>query len=289
MFNLLCLSTALLLHTVTQGLHDGNGSNAGTDSEPLFTMSLLNTWELSWMSPSSSLLDLDYEEGTGTVRTVSSNTDNLYYFSASDPTVLQGSIDISSRLEWAHGVATTSSGTTQPFIYITDSVYEGDYYRYHNGAWLSYTGNPATEYGMGIEIDESGYLWESCWQGNIFRFAPGSSTFQHYMLEITDVNPEGLTLFPYPGGIGIAIGYQSNKLVEFYLFTSPSTWAFLGSASVPGTFDHCNGLEYVSDRGSFYMLVREFGASGHHSILELSCDIMHLEQDTWGSIKSAFQ
>jgi hypothetical protein len=257
---------------------------SSTDLEPLYTMSLLNTWQLNWISPGYNYYcDLDYHEATETIRTVSSTTDSLYWFSVSDPTVLTGSMYLNLPKP-IQTVATDPVGT-ELYIWVTEGTYEGRYFRYYNGTWSWYTGNPPHEYGMGIEMDEYGFLWESGYGGAVFRFYPASSVYELYYLQITGVYPLGLTLFPYPGGTGIAIGYDTNKIVEFYLYSPPSSWTFLGSASVPGNFDSCRGLEYISDRNSFYMLVK---TSWSYQILELSCDILDLQSDTWGSIKSAF-
>ncbi len=279
------IAIACIVLTGSAGAVDVERSSESSLSEPLYTMTLLNTWQLNWASSTHYYIDLDYFQPTGTIRTVSSDKDSIFSVSAADPTVLTGSMGLSIP-EPIHSVATSPSGTASPYIWVTEGSYEeGRYYRYYNGSWSWYTGNPPHEYGMAIEMDESGYLWESAYGGNVFRFFPASSTYEIYSLQITDDDPKGLTLFPHSGGIGIAIGYETNKTVEFYLYTPPSTWSFLGSASVPGTFDSCCGLEYVSDRGTYYMLVR---TSGSYQILELSCDIMNLELDTWGSIKTVF-
>ena len=180
-------------------------------------------------------------------------------------------------------MATKGSGSTH-WTYVTEGNSEGSYFGYNNGAWMWWTGRPAGVYGMGLDLDTAGYLWEAERFGSVYRYYPGGLA-QQFDLETTDADPKGLTVFPVESGTGVAVGYADNGLVEFYEFTSSSEWEYTGSADLPVSVDFLRGLEYVADSGTFYMLGN---VGSDFFIYELGSDI-GLEAETWGGIKASFE
>lgn len=245
-----------------------------------FTLSLENDWYLAWGS-GIYLTGITHDEGEDRIWLVSPITDKIYRVSPSDPTVVEEAVDIPG--DWGAGIAARGYGADR-YIYLVDGNIPGDYYAYHDGSWIFYSGNPASEYGTGLDAEENGMLWESVHDYGLMRFYPGSSTYTGFDYHTPGAHGSGVTLFPWEDGTGVAVSLHNYDKLEFFVFEPPDSLEFLGDADIPVSVDYCMGLEYVSGRGTFYLIV---SISGLTHLLELGCDVLELRQDTWGSIKTA--
>jgi hypothetical protein len=254
-----------------------------TAADPRFSLTLLYSWELDWAYWMDDLSGLDFNETTGFVWLTSQSEDYLLWVTATDPTEMMGVELLPGGCNLPMDPATTGSGAGR-YIYVNDGV-ATDIFCLHGGSWSVIPGNPAGSDGTGMDLDGAGSLWEADTQGHVLRFVPGGSDPQVFDLQSEYVDPCGLTLFPCEGQTGVAVTYHSQDAVEFYLFAPPTSWEYIGSAQVPGTYDGFYGLEYVSDRDSFYMLAE---VSGDHWILEMGSDVTGMRSDTWAGIKTLF-
>ncbi|OPL18347.1 MAG: hypothetical protein AVO35_05745 [Candidatus Aegiribacteria sp. MLS_C] len=252
------------------------GASAGQS----FTLTVENEWYLGWAS-GIALSGITHDEGEDRIWIVSSTTDKLYRVSPSDPLVVEETIDVPG--DWGSGIAARGYGAER-YIYLVDGNIQGSYYAYHDGSWIFYSGNPASEYGTGLDVEDNGMLWESVHDYGLMRFYPGSSTFTGFEYHTPGATGSGVTLFPWEDGTGVAVSLQNYNKLEFFVFEPPDSLVFLGDADIPVSVDFCSGLEYVSSRATFYLTVR---ISGLMHMLEVGCDVLELRQDTWGSIKTA--
>ncbi|MFO8184240.1 MAG: hypothetical protein R6U39_08710 [Candidatus Aegiribacteria sp.] len=251
------------------------------DSPQQFTLTLENSWYLGWTG-GDNLAEITYESGLDRIWLLGISLDQLYTVPVEDPTIVEDTLDV--PCDSPSGIAVRGTGYSR-YLYLVDSNYQGDYWVYHNDSWLMQTGNPAGEYGTALEVEESGWLWETVHYYGIMRFYPGSGTYQMFDYHTPDESGSGITIFPYAGQTGVAVSYFGYDRVEFYVFDPPDILTFTGDAEIPVEVDCCCGLEYVPERSTFYMPVR---ISGLTHMLELGCDILELRQDTWGGIKSMF-
>jgi hypothetical protein len=278
-----CLLPAFVL-LAAPGLHvPQRPGDSPTVTDPRFSLTLLYAWELDWAYWMDDLSGLDFNETTGFMWLTSQSEDYLLWVTATNPTEMMGVELLPGGCNLPMDPATTGSGAGR-YIYVNDGVATG-IFCLHGGSWSVIPGNPAGSDGMGMDIEGDGHLWESDSQGHVHRFVPGGTEPQVFDLQSEYNDPCGLTLFPCDGQTGVAVAYHSHDEVEFYLFTPPSSWEYLGVAQAPGAFDDCYGIEYVSSRDSFYMLVE---ISGDHWILELGSDVTGMRSDTWGGIKTLF-
>ena len=257
----------------------------GPRPSALYVFDIVNDWELTWAESFYWLSDLAYDPGTGLLWTSTHYGDSLAYFPASDPGMLLGWQDLPDGLiDYPRGIALYGTGAGQ-YKYVTDANFADEYFCYYDGEWITYQDDPAGSQGQGLAVDEEGYLWEASYSGSVYRFTPGGHISWEFEVEGSSYYPKGITLFTHEGNTMVAVSFYFDNEVEFYYFSEPDSWVYDGSASVPYAMDYCEGLEYIPDRGSFYMLVK---ASGTHHMLEMYTDLLGLQPETWGGIKAAF-
>lgn len=271
------------------GNPDGGMVYDDPTEDPLFTATLLNTWQITY---ASNVMGLDHLSlgGTPVIGFCSSIDDKLYFANVADMTEFNSS-DLHPDNTHAFGCTVTPPAMTTT-DWVKEHIYEGLW-----GSWSSYT-NPAGNDSRGITNDgNNGCLW-------LTRTLGSSGSYEQYIGSMTQGVPGSIVWYDISDGLGgdqklsgltdfvlsggntcLAYNIYNSELVHFQEFTG-SGLTYLGYAVLPISFiDSSRGICYCSTRDSFYWSYEE---GSNYYVSEFSVDVTALNHSTWGQIKTSF-
>ncbi len=253
----------------------------GTDA---FVITEINSFSCSY---ASMILGLDYVNAEDVILFTDNETgDEQLWVCNPDDGSQVSSIPMTWDTPSPFGIADFYPGGAQP--HCNDF---GDTMIWYGMSFADSYYNPYESNGRGMDCDGT-YIWEAygpptATYGACLGMLPDGTGASAYNLPGITTQLSGLTVYPIPGSLGIAVTAYQNSAADHYIWFyefNGSSMILLGSAELP-TCNSSYGLSYSENRDTYFW---SWGDGSTFYISELEITETSLQRETWGAIKSSF-
>lgn len=276
--------------------YDGNPDCGAVWDEPtdppLYTATLLNTWQIDGTFANRAFgLEFMSIGGNYSIGFIDGGTtDALYFASHTDLNTMLYASDLHSSNSSPWGTTVTPPNMTNT-DFSSSNLFRGLW-----TTWSSYS-NPAGDDSRGITRTSDDYLW-------LTRTTGASGSYDQYLGRMQNENPGSIVWYDASAGLGGTrllsgltdfTNFSGNTVLAYTIYNSGwvrfqeyngSGISFLGYAVLPvSSVDGSYGICYNSIRDSFYW---SYYKDSHYYVVEMSIDVTALSRSTWGQIKTSF-